>query len=329
MAEAEVGSGEGASEDMSLKDKGNEFFKAGNYLKAAALYTQAIKLDPSNPALYSNRAAAFLHLVKLNKALIDAETTITLNPQWEKGYFRKGCILEAMERYDDALASFQIALQYNPQSAEVSRKIKRLSQVAKDKKRAQEVQNLRSNVDMAKSLETLKSEMSEKYGDEDCWKDIFSFLVETMETAVKSWHETSKVDPRVYFLLDKEKTQADKDAPVVNIDKAFESPHTHSSCFSFLRQCAEDSFAGAACLVAPKSIIAYPQVWKGQGSRKWRHGQHDGFFVQFESLLLRKLWFISSSNEMGKTLCRDPEVLDIGAHELLPRLFKGKQSNSS
>ncbi|XWS13700.1 hypothetical protein CRYUN_Cryun36dG0060300 [Craigia yunnanensis] len=306
MTEAEVGSGKGGSEAMSLKDKGNEFFKAGNYLKAAALYTQAIKQDPSNPTLYSNRAAAFLNLVKLNKAPTDAETTITLNPKWEKGYFRKGCILEAMEQYDDALAAFQIALQYNPQSVEVSRKIKRLSQLAKDKKRAQEVQNLRSNVDMEKSLETLKSEMdsfqstssqknwpfsllSEKYGAEDCWKDMFSFLVERMETAVKSWHETSKVDPRVYFLLDKEKTQTDKYAPVVNIDK----------------------------------------VWKGQGSRKWRHGQHDGFFVQFESPLLRKLWFISSSNEMGKTLCRDPEVLDMGTHEVLPRLFKEKFSNSS
>jgi hypothetical protein len=50
---------------------------------------------------------------------------------------------------------------------------------------------------------------------------MFSFLVETMETAVKSWHESSKVDPRVYFLLDKEKTQTDKYAPVVNIDKVF------------------------------------------------------------------------------------------------------------
>lgn len=50
--------------------------------------------------------------------------------------------------------------------------------------------------------------------------------------------------------------------------------------------------------------MLYLQVWKGQGSRKWKHGQLDGFFVQFESPLLRKLWFISSSNEMGKTLCR-------------------------
>ncbi|KAJ7979993.1 Hsp70-hsp90 organizing protein 1 [Quillaja saponaria] len=334
MAETESGSAAtvssegGRGENTSLKDKGNEFFKAGNYLKAAALYTQAIKQDPSNPTLYSNRAAAFLQLAKLNKALVDAETTITLKPQWEKGHFRKGCVLEAMERYDDALAAFQMALQNNPQSQEVSRKIKKINQLVRDKKRAQEVENMRSNIDMAKHLDTLKPEMSEKYGSEECWKEMFTFLVETIEAAVKSWHETSKVDARVYFLLDNEKTQTDKYAPVVNIDKAFESPHTHSSCFPFLRQYAEDSFSGAACIVAPKNIISYPQVWKGQGSRKWRYGQNDGFFVQFESPNVRKLWFIPSSNEMGQTLCRDPEVLDISAHELIPRLFKEKLAKS-
>ena len=36
------------------------------------------------PMVCSNRAAAFLSLVKLSKALADAETTIKLNPQWEK-----------------------------------------------------------------------------------------------------------------------------------------------------------------------------------------------------------------------------------------------------
>ncbi|KAG5219287.1 serine/threonine-protein phosphatase [Salix suchowensis] len=295
---ATTGSKEGdGKEEISLKDKGNEFFKAGNYLKAAALYTQAIKLDPSSPTLYSNRAAAFLQLVKLNKALADAETTITLNPKWEKGYFRKGCVLEAMEQYDNALATFQIALQYNPQSTEVSRKIKRITQLAKDKKRAQEVESMRSN--------------SKMLGSEERFKEMFSFLVETMEIAVKSWHGASKVDPRVYFLLDKEKTQTDKYGPVVNIDKAI----------------CKDSFSKAACLVVPKNIISYPQVWKGQGSRKWRHGQHDGFFVQYESPLMRKIWFIASSNEKGKTLCRDPEILDISAHEVLPRLFKEKLPN--
>ncbi|KAG6435582.1 hypothetical protein SASPL_100456 [Salvia splendens] len=315
-------SGGNTAAEISLKDQGNEFFKAGNYLKAAALYTQAIKKDPSNPTLYSNRAAAFLHLVKLNKALVDAEMTISLKPDWEKGYFRKGCVLEALERYDDALAAFQVALKYNTQSSEVSKKIKRLTQLASDKRRAAEVEATRSNVDMKKHLDSLKTELSGKYGDEDSWKEIFSFVVETLETAVKSWHQNSTLDPRTYFLIDKDKTDTEKYAPMVNIDKAFESPHTHNNCFSFLRQYAEDSLSKAACLVVPKNIISYPQVWKGQGSRKWKHGQSDGFFFQFESPLVQKIWFIPCSSEKGQTLCRDPVTLDIGLHEIFPRLFK-------
>ncbi|KAL6522672.1 hypothetical protein OROHE_016519 [Orobanche hederae] len=313
-----MGESEEKAADISLKDQGNVLFKAGNYLKAAALYTQAIKQDPSNHTLYST----FLHLVKLNKALSDADKTISLKPDWEKGYFRKGCVLEAMERYEDAVAAFQVALKYNPQSFEVSKKIKRLTQLARDKKRAEEVDIMRSNVNMAKHLDSVKNELSGKYGSGDFCQEIFSFLVQTMEGVVRSWHENSTVDPRAYFLLQKDKTDTEKYPPVVNIDKAFESPHTHSSCSSFLRQYAEDSFSLAACVVAPKSIISYPQVWKGEGSRKWKHGQNDGFFFQFESPSLRKIWFVPSSNEKGQMLCRDPVALDIGVHEIIHRVFK-------
>lgn len=52
MAEREEGGSSGIAPEASLKDQGNEFFKSGKYLKAAALYTQAIKQDPSNPTLY-------------------------------------------------------------------------------------------------------------------------------------------------------------------------------------------------------------------------------------------------------------------------------------
>ncbi|KAF0889344.1 hypothetical protein E2562_023647 [Oryza meyeriana var. granulata] len=57
------------------------------------------------------------------------------------------------------------------------------------------------------------------------------------------------------------------------------------------------------------------RVWKGQGSRKWKLDQSDGFFVQFESPILRKIWFVPSKTEKGRTLCRSPELLDISIHE--------------
>lgn len=43
----------GAGEDAaSLKDQANAAFKEQQYLKAAALYTKAIKLDPQNAVLF-------------------------------------------------------------------------------------------------------------------------------------------------------------------------------------------------------------------------------------------------------------------------------------
>ncbi|KAF3953820.1 hypothetical protein CMV_020768 [Castanea mollissima] len=61
-------------------------------------------------------------------------------------------VLGKAEKDLKALAAFQTALQYNPQSSEVSKKIKRISQLARDKKRAQEVENKRSNIDIGKAF---------------------------------------------------------------------------------------------------------------------------------------------------------------------------------
>jgi hypothetical protein len=57
-----------------------------------------------------------------------------------------------------------------------------------------------------------------KYGDAETWQSIFSFIVNVIESAIKVWHDTGNVDPRVNFLLD-QKTDTEKYAPVVNIDK--------------------------------------------------------------------------------------------------------------
>ncbi|KAK9787259.1 hypothetical protein WJX73_006305 [Symbiochloris irregularis] len=101
----------------TLKDQGNREFKAGNWLKAAAIYTRAIKDDPENSVLYSNRCAALLKLNKVTKALDDANSCIRLSGSWEKGYFRKGAALEALHRYDEALEAYQQAAKLNPSSA--------------------------------------------------------------------------------------------------------------------------------------------------------------------------------------------------------------------
>ena len=109
-----------AKTPKSHKDQGNDFYKAEQWLKAAACYTKGIKEEPENTVLYrywlgcqttaeshdqrtgqgrcccSNRCAALLKLQKAGKALADADTCIRLRPDWEKGHYRKAMVLEAM-----------------------------------------------------------------------------------------------------------------------------------------------------------------------------------------------------------------------------------------
>ena len=51
-AAATAAAGAPASAAEAFKEQGNAQFRAGQYLKAAALYTQALKADPGNAVLY-------------------------------------------------------------------------------------------------------------------------------------------------------------------------------------------------------------------------------------------------------------------------------------
>jgi tetratricopeptide (TPR) repeat protein len=81
--------------------------------------------------LYSNRCEALLQLKKVSKALVDAEECIKLKPEWEKGWFRKGSVLESMERYEEALAAYQHALELKPDNRGIQLKVQNLSRYIK------------------------------------------------------------------------------------------------------------------------------------------------------------------------------------------------------
>jgi tetratricopeptide (TPR) repeat protein len=90
-----------APSTSGLRELGNEEYKKGNFLKAAAAYTRALKEDPDNAALRSNRSAALLQIHKVSKALADAEECIRLQPDWDKGHFRRAAALEALGRLEE------------------------------------------------------------------------------------------------------------------------------------------------------------------------------------------------------------------------------------
>lgn len=100
------------------KEKGNELFKNGDYITAVKHYTEAINRNPSDPKLYSNRAACYTKLAAFDLGLKDCEKCIELDDKFIKGWLRKGKILEGMSQKRRAFFAYQKALEIDPNNAE-------------------------------------------------------------------------------------------------------------------------------------------------------------------------------------------------------------------
>lgn len=72
------------------KAVGNSKMTAKDYPAAIEAYTKAIDLDPTNPVFYSNRAAAYSSSGDHDKAVMDAEKAIEVDPKFVKAYHRLG-----------------------------------------------------------------------------------------------------------------------------------------------------------------------------------------------------------------------------------------------
>lgn len=93
-----------------LKAKGNVALQAKNYSLAIDHYTSAINLDGTNHLFYSNRSAAYLSKGDAQHALDDANACLGLNPNFSKGFSRKGAALHTLKRYNDSISAFKEGL---------------------------------------------------------------------------------------------------------------------------------------------------------------------------------------------------------------------------
>ncbi|KAF0931674.1 hypothetical protein E2562_005671 [Oryza meyeriana var. granulata] len=101
------------------REKGNQLFKEQKYPDAVKHYTEALRRNPKDPRVYSNRAACYTKLGAMPEGLKDAEKCIDLDPTFSKGYTRKGAIQFFMKEYDKAMETYQAGLKHDPNNPEL------------------------------------------------------------------------------------------------------------------------------------------------------------------------------------------------------------------
>lgn len=78
--------------------------------KAIPLFDKSIKSDPSNPAAFIGRSAAYLNTGNLQKALEDANKAMEMKPDNAKAYGQRGLVQKVMKKNDEALKDFSQAI---------------------------------------------------------------------------------------------------------------------------------------------------------------------------------------------------------------------------
>jgi len=94
------------------------FFKQQKFPEAIAAYTEAIRRNPKDHILYSNRAAAYTKLGEFNYAVKDCDESLALNPTYVKSYIRKANLEHVTKQYHKAIETFDKALKLEPDNFE-------------------------------------------------------------------------------------------------------------------------------------------------------------------------------------------------------------------
>jgi len=106
---------------LEHKKKGNEFFKAAKWPEAVKEYTEAIKRDPKNHKIYSNRATCYSKLMAFDQAMKDCEKCLQIEPKWVKALVRKGRIHHFRKQYHKAKTAYNKAFAIEPTNGELQK----------------------------------------------------------------------------------------------------------------------------------------------------------------------------------------------------------------
>ncbi|KAL6877498.1 hypothetical protein ACP4OV_012713 [Aristida adscensionis] len=102
-----------------LKSEGSKAYRRKDYVAAVNFYSMAMKLDPEDVTLHSNRSLCWINLGEGYKALADAEFCRMIRPDWPKACYRQGAARMFLKDYEKACDAFLDGLKLDPMNVEI------------------------------------------------------------------------------------------------------------------------------------------------------------------------------------------------------------------
>ncbi|NXC54041.1 RPAP3 protein, partial [Aleadryas rufinucha] len=127
-----------AEKALAEKEKGNNYFKQGNFDEAIKCYTRGMHSDPYNPVLPTNRASAFYRMKKFSVAESDCNLALALDKNYMKAYARRGAARFALKNLQGAKEDYEKVLELDANNFEAKNELKKIDQALSSKESSEQ-----------------------------------------------------------------------------------------------------------------------------------------------------------------------------------------------
>ncbi|MBO0751445.1 MAG: tetratricopeptide repeat protein [Bradyrhizobiaceae bacterium] len=102
---------------IAYNNRGVAYFKSGDYDRAIADYDEAIRLNPKVANAYANRGRAWREKGDNDRAIADYSKAISLEPKFAAAFNNRGLVYSTKGDNDRAIADYTKAIKFDPKLA--------------------------------------------------------------------------------------------------------------------------------------------------------------------------------------------------------------------
>lgn len=199
-----------------LKSEANMFFSSKNYSRAIEKYTDAISFNPNSQVIYANRAFAYIKIEFFGAAIRDADTAITLDSAYVKGYYRRAVANMGLGNLKEALKDFKMVIKVAPGDQDAKRKCleceKELRRIEFEKAITFD-EVVKSAADLIGNIDAI--EVSESYNGPRLGNEV---TLEFFESLLESFKNEKRLHKKyAYQIMDQAKKLFEQDSSIVDI----------------------------------------------------------------------------------------------------------------